>query len=117
MPSPSRGGAPGLIYTQQTFTSTGNSTWRKLREPLKEFSMQIKRNTTGTSNYQVLLQGTLTTSSTSPLTLITSSQNIVNQMKRSTAGQAVQFVRLRRATLGGTTAKSLSVWVAGLLGP
>lgn len=98
-------------------TSTGNGSWIPLPRVMKEFSMQIKKATTGTSNYQVLLQGTLTTASTSPLTLIQSSQNIVNQMKRSTAGQAVAYVRLRRAVLGGSTAKRLLIYVAGMERP
>lgn len=105
-----------LIATT-SITTTGNGSWLPLPRPMKEFSMQIQKATTGTSNYQVLLQGTLTTASTSPLTLITSSQNIVNQMKRSTAGQPVLWVRLRRAVLGGSTAKRLKVYVAGLETP
>lgn len=113
-----RGAVGDLVFaTTSGITSTGNGAWRKLREPMKEFSMQILKNTTGTSNYQLVLQGTLTTRSTAALTLITSSQSIVGQMKRSTAGQAVMYVRIRRAVLGGTTAKSLSVYVSGIQAP
>lgn len=102
------------LIASTSITTTGNGSWIPLRGPLKEFSMQVVRNGATTGAYQVILQGTNTTRSTSPLALITSSQNIVNQMKRSTAGQAVSYVRLRRPAINGN---SLSVYVNGILNP
>src|SRR5688572_20417202 len=104
------------LIASTSITTTGNGAWIPLPRVMKEFSCQVLRSA-GTSNYQLLIQGTLTTSSTAPLTLIQTSQNIVGQMKRSTAGQAVAYIRIRRAVLGGSTAKRLSVYVAGMERP
>lgn len=102
-----------LIATT-SITTTGNNAWVPLPRPMKEFSMQVVRNAASTVAYQMRLQGTLSTRSTSPLTLITSSQNIVSQMKRSTAGQPVTYVRLQRLAVG---TNSLSVFVGGMERP
>ena len=106
----------GRLIATTARTTTGAGSWLTLPAACREFSMQCKKNTAGTSNYTVILDGALSTASTAPYAEITYTQASNNTVVRSTAGRLVDKVRYRVTVLGGTTAKSLQIHAAAMPG-
>lgn len=94
------------------WTSTGTGPWVNLGRCRSRFSVQIINHNAGTSNWNIKIQGSLTTGTTgTPVTLLTHTQAANGATISSTALHPVQYIRFRSTALGGTTAKSVSVRV------
>lgn len=104
------GTGPVKISTAFTSTSAGTA-WINLGRVRGRFSLQIYKASAGTSNWNVQLQGSLTTQTTAtPRTLIIHTQAANGSIVSSTAFFPCQYIRVKSTTLGGTTAKRLVIW-------
>lgn len=97
----------GLIpFSSAGVTSTATGTWRDLTRAYTKFAMQCVKKTAGTTAYTVLLQGTLTTASTSPKTLISYTLSGDGATVKFSTGTIppVTKIRYNVTVLGGTSA-------------
>lgn len=100
-------------------TSTGAGSWIDLGGAYTKFSMQCLKKTGGTTAYTVLLQGTLTTSSTAFRTLISYTQAADNATVKFSTGTIppISKFRFNVTVLAGTSASSgfgVRIWAAAV---
>ncbi len=99
----------GLIpFSSAGVTTTGAGSWKALGAAYTKFAMQCVKKTAGTTAYTVLLQGTLTSASTTPRTLISytlASDTVTVKFSTGTI-PPVTSIRYNVTVLGGTSAAS-----------
>ena len=101
------GWGPGNIES----TSTGASGWMSLGGVHSKFGMMVV--TSAATAATVALQGVLTTDSTTPLTLITSTV-VTGVMQITTEVSPVGFVRTSCTALSTGTGHKVQAWIGAL---
>ena len=98
-------GAVGINTTGKT--STGATPWLDLGASFTKFGLQCLPKTTGTTAYTVVLQGTLSTASTSPRSLISYTKAADGVTVKFSTGSAtlppVAKIRANVTVLAGTS--------------
>lgn len=109
----------GSIQLSSGATSTGPSTWHAIRGSYAQWALQV-RYTTGSTAITVLLQGALSTASTSPTTLATFTQasNSGTIVQSTLTPTVVTYIRssvtaLSTSTGAGADSAITSILAAG----
>lgn len=103
-----RTGTQVFLLNNTGATGTGAGSWHDLQGAYTKFSMQCVKKTAGTTAYTVLLQGTLTTASTTPKQLISytlASDTVTVKFSTGTI-PPVTKIRYNVTAIGGTSASS-----------
>jgi hypothetical protein len=93
------------IFTLSTGrTTTGAGSWMPLGAAYRSWALQCIRTTTGTTAFTVVLQGTLSTATTNPRTIVSYTRSGDNSSVKVTTGVVpVGLVRYSVTALGGTS--------------
>jgi hypothetical protein len=88
-----------------TISSTGLGPWINMKRAYSKFALQVRKNSTATSNFSFKLTAALSTASTNPETIITYTQANLNTIVISTAGKPFTCIRWKSTSIVGVTKK------------